>query len=50
MLPDPDTTLGRLFARLRNWMSLAEFEQALAEYFNGERSIDGQPDAADLLA
>ncbi len=38
MLPDQDTNLGRLFARLTEWMSLFEFEQILADYFNGKRS------------
>lgn len=38
MLPHPDTALGRLFARLSDWISLAEFEQALADYFHGTRS------------
>jgi len=38
MLPHPDTALGRLFARLSEWISLAEFEEALADYFRGTRS------------
>src|SRR5882724_2774517 len=38
MSPNPDPTLGRLFTRLTSWMSLTEFEQALADYFNGTRS------------
>ena len=38
MVPDPDTTVGRLFARLGDWMPLAEFEQMLTGYFNGKRS------------
>jgi hypothetical protein len=38
MLPNRDTALGRLFARLTGWMSLTEFEQILADYFTGTRS------------
>jgi len=38
VLANAETTLGRLYARLSGWMSLAEFEQALAEYFNGPRT------------
>lgn len=38
MLPNPDTALGRLFARLEDWMSLAEFEQTLEDYFHEPRS------------
>lgn len=37
-MPDPHTNLGRLFARLTGWMSLSEFEQILADYFNSKRS------------
>jgi hypothetical protein len=42
MVPNPDTTLGRLYARLSGWMPLAAFEQTLADYF------DGPPPAAEL--
>ncbi|WP_342740062.1 hypothetical protein [Bradyrhizobium sp. B117] len=35
MLPNPDTAVGRLFARLSDWISLDEFEQALSDYFHG---------------
>jgi hypothetical protein len=35
---DRDTPLGQLLARLASWLSLAEFEQALADYFGGPRS------------
>ena len=38
MLPNLDTPLGVLFARLANWMSLSDFEQALDNYFKGARS------------
>lgn len=38
MVPDPDTPLGKLFARLGEWMPLAEYEQAIIAYFKGERS------------
>jgi hypothetical protein len=38
MFPNPDTSFGRLFARLSGWMSLAECEQTLADYFNGTRT------------
>jgi hypothetical protein len=38
MVPNPDTALGKLFARLGYWISLGEFEQALADYFHGPRS------------
>jgi hypothetical protein len=38
MVPDPDTPLGKLFARLGEWMPLAEYEQAIDAYFKGERS------------
>jgi hypothetical protein len=38
MLPRPDSALGRLFACLSEWLSLAEFEEALADYFHGTRS------------
>jgi hypothetical protein len=37
MLPNPDTTVGRLYAQLSGWMPLAAFEQALAEYFDVPR-------------
>ncbi len=37
MVPNPDTTIGRLYARLTDWISLAEFEQALADYFSEPR-------------
>lgn len=38
MVPTSDTSLGRLYARLSDWQSLAAFEQALADYFHGPRS------------
>jgi hypothetical protein len=38
MLPNPDSALGRLFARLSGWIPLAEFEQALADYFSNPRT------------
>ena len=38
MLPNTDSPLGDLFARLANWVSLSDFEKMLADYFNGTRS------------
>lgn len=37
MVPNSDTIIGRLYARLTDWISLAEFEQALADYFSEPR-------------
>jgi hypothetical protein len=47
MLPHPDTPLGRLYARLSDWMALDDFEQALVDYFMGPRSAS---DLADYRA
>lgn len=38
MLPAPDTRLERLFARLAEWMPIADFEALMRSYFSGERS------------
>jgi hypothetical protein len=37
MVPNPDTSLGRLYAQLSCWTPLAEFEQVLAAYFGRPR-------------
>ena len=36
MLPDPDTPLGRLYARLLDWTALDDFEQAMEDYFKDQ--------------
>lgn len=46
-LPSPDTPLGLLFARLADWNSISEFEQAMQSYFVGKRS---QAEIADFRA
>jgi hypothetical protein len=43
--PAPDTPLGLLFARLADWNSIVDFEQAMQDYFSGERS---QAEIADF--
>jgi hypothetical protein len=36
--PARDTPLGLLLARLTNWNSIADFDQAMRDYFSGKRS------------
>jgi hypothetical protein len=36
--PAPDTALGLLFARLADWNSIVDFEQAMQDYFSGKLS------------
>jgi len=47
MLPAPDTPLGFLFARLARWNTISAFEQAMRNYFLGQRS---QAEIADFRA
>jgi hypothetical protein len=45
--PVPCTALGLLFSRLADWNSIVDFEQAMQDYFSGERS---QAEIADFRA
>jgi hypothetical protein len=36
--PAPDTPLGLLLARLADWNSIVDFDQAMHDYFSGKRS------------
>jgi hypothetical protein len=46
-LPAPDTPLGLLLARLADWNSIVDFEQAMRNYFSGKRS---EAEIADFRA
>jgi hypothetical protein len=43
--PAPDTSLALLYARLADWNSIVDFEQAMHNYFSGKRS---QAEIADF--